>query len=82
MKPPELAPFYEALGKYPAVLTEAFEAALQELTELSDVSQRVRWADEGIRVAQQTARGWEASAEYFRASPQVLQVLNFTQFLR
>ena len=82
MRPPELVPFYEALGKYPAVLTEAFDATLQELTGLSDVSQRVRWADEGIRIAQQTARGWEASAEYFRASPQVLQVLNFTQFLR
>ena len=82
MSSSELAPYYEALRRYPAVLSEAFESALQELTGLSDTSLQVRWADEGVRVAQRSARAWEAAAEYFRASPQVLQVLNFTQLLR
>ena len=82
MRPPEFDSLYEALGSYPPLLTEAFETALQGLPDFDESSQRVRWAHEGIRVAQQAARAWEASAEYFRASPRVLQILNFTQFLR
>ena len=82
MNSSQLTPYYEALRRYPPVLSEAFEAALQDLNRLGDATLLVRWAEEGVRVAQRSARAWEAAAEYFRASPQALQALNFTQLLR
>ena len=36
----------------------------------------------GLRIARQTARSWEPAAEYFRASPRVLQALSYPQFQR
>ena len=81
MTTPEMEQFYDALRRYPAALTAAFESAQEEMDSLGDMVQQVRWAQEGVRIAQQTARAWEASAEYFRASPRVTQVLSSTQFL-
>ena len=82
MTTPEQEQLYETLRKYPAVLTSAFENAQGEMARVSDATQQVRWSQEGLRIAQQTARAWEAAVEYFRVSPRVFQVLSMSQFLR
>ena len=80
--PPGLARVYEEIRRFPSVLTTSLEAAQPEVAELVAPQQLVRWAQEGVRVARQTARAWEAAAEYYRASARVLSVLGFPQFLR
>ncbi len=41
-----------------------------------------RWAEEGVALAGQSLRSWEAASEYFRASPQVAQLLPLDCVLR
>ena len=83
MRPPELQQAVTELGAYPSSLYEAFVEAEKEATAaVLDDAQAVRWAQEGLRIAQQTVRSWEAAAEYFKASPRVLSVLSFAPFLR
>ena len=82
MKSAELNPYTDILGKYPSMLSEAFEGTLDEIEGEIEITQLVSWAAEGVGIAQATPRGWEASAEYFRASAKTLRVLSFAQFLR
>ncbi|MDP2952144.1 MAG: hypothetical protein Q8O76_02355, partial [Chloroflexota bacterium] len=35
------------------------------------------WAQEGLNIARHCPRSWEAALEYFKASPQVIEVLEF-----
>ena len=82
MKSSEIQPYIEMLRRYPPILFEAFEDTLHEIEQDIEPTQLVRWAAEGAEIAQATPRGWEASAEYFRASGKTLRVLSFAQFLR
>jgi len=70
------------LKKHPSTLYQAFETALSTIEGLVDPAEQVRWAQEGVRVARQTARSWESAAEYFRASPRLIQALSYPQFQR
>ena len=38
------------------------------------------WANEGVAIAQNSFRSWEAASEYFGATPAVLDKLSFPQF--
>jgi hypothetical protein len=40
------------------------------------------WAEEGLVLARQSWRSWEAATEYFRATPQTLPLLGFADFRR
>ena len=70
------------LRKHPSALAEAFDAAQQTVVEAMGPAPALRWAQEGLRIAQQGPRAWEAATEFFRASPQVVQVIGFSQFER
>ncbi len=70
------------LKKHPSSLYQAFETALATIEGLVGTVEQVRWAQEGVRVARQTARSWEPAAEYFRASPLLIQALSYPQFQR
>ena len=41
-----------------------------------------RWLEEGVALAGQSLRSWEAASEYFRASPQVVRLLPLDCVLR
>ena len=70
------------LEKHPAALVAAFEAARDEVSSVVGPAPALRWAEEGVRIANQGPRAWEAATEYFRASPGVVQVIGFPQFER
>jgi nitric oxide reductase NorD protein len=81
VKAKDLTKVQTDMRRYPPVLNTAFENTQGEVAELLTDIQHLRWAQEGLRIAQRTARAWEAAAEYYRASARVLHVLNFTQFI-
>jgi nitric oxide reductase NorD protein len=57
------------------------EAASQVSAYLSDEGMR-RWAEEGVALAGQSLRSWEAASEYFRASPRVAQLLSLEEIVQ
>ena len=82
MPAPDLQHVIADMRRYPAALNGAFEAALPQIEQAAGAVEQARWAQEGLRIARQTARSWEPAAEYFRASPRVLQALSYPQFQR
>ena len=70
------------LRKHPAALLTAYEGAREQVESALGPAPALRWAQEGVRVAQQGPRAWESAAEYFKASPQVVETIGFTQFER
>ena len=70
----ELQPFP---NEYAAAFREAQEAINGALTEEEFRS----WADCGLRMAKRAGRSWQASREYFIASPALIRSLPFTYFM-
>ncbi len=56
------------------------EAAPDIAASLSDDDAR-QWAGEGVALAGQSLRSWEAASEYFRASPHIVHILGFDDLL-
>ena len=71
----QLAPFSTTLA---AEFRRAAEAA-EHLLTAEEVSQ---WAEEGLNLAQQSWRSWEAAGEYFRVTSELLPALGFQEFRR
>jgi hypothetical protein len=70
------------LGRFPAPVTEGYreaKALLQGRLRDQDLS---AWAAQGLAIAGKTVRSWEASAEFFKASPAVQRQLSAAQFSR
>jgi hypothetical protein len=65
----------------PGLSRDLREAAPQVAASLS-VEDTRSWAEEGVALAGQSLRSWEAASEYFRASPQVVRLLPFDCVLR
>ena len=42
----------------------------------------VKWANAGVEIAEQTVRSWEAAAQYYKVSPQVISYMPFNYFMR
>ena len=72
----------EELKKHPSAVIAAYEAVRDEVTDALGSAPALRWAQQGVRIASQGPRAWEAATEYFKASPQVVQTIGFTQFER
>jgi len=72
----------EELKKHPSALISAYEAVADEVADALGPAPALRWAQQGVRIASQGPRAWEAATEYFKASPQVVQTIGFTQFER
>ncbi len=70
------------LGKHPSALLSAYEQAADSVAGVVGPAPALRWAQEGVRIAQQGPRAWEAATEYFKASPEVVNVIGFTQLER
>jgi nitric oxide reductase NorD protein len=75
----EYAPSLEG---FPLSLAREFRHGLESASETLDDEQLRRWAQIGVDFAGQSLRSWEAAAEYFRVSPEVLKQIPFTSFDR
>jgi nitric oxide reductase NorD protein len=70
------------LGQFPASVLEEFDKAHDKLpNNLTDVQMNA-WAQAGMEIARQTVRSWEAAAQYYRVSPQVLSYVPFNYFAK
>ncbi len=67
--------FAPELRGFGASLPDDFAAALTALEASLDVEELERWAQDGIALANASLRSWEAAAEYFRATPKVIDRL-------
>ena len=65
----------------PSVLEEYYRARAAINSAFSEDEVSV-WAKEGLSIAKQTVRSWEAAVEYFRAGPSVATVLAFPSFMQ
>jgi nitric oxide reductase NorD protein len=67
----------EALGGYPVSLPRDFRQALAEVEGRLDREELRQWAEEGAAIARHSLRSWEAAAEFYRASPSLLENMPF-----
>ena len=65
----------------PAILDE-FLIAREKISSACNDEELVIWAKEGLTIANQTVRSWEAAVEYFRAGPEVAKFLPFPSFMQ
>ena len=70
------------LADHSASLPEALRSALAELRPSLAESDLRSWVEEGLVLADHSLRSWEAAAEYFRVSPQVVRTLSPAAFRR
>jgi nitric oxide reductase NorD protein len=77
-----LLEMYESeLSGYPASLARECQRALEAVAAILHRDDELRhWADDGITLARQSLRSWEAAAEYFRVSPAVLRLVPYQSF--
>ncbi|MSP78147.1 MAG: VWA domain-containing protein [Dehalococcoidia bacterium] len=75
-----IAAVEQDLQRFPPAISEEFQRAHEKLAPGVPSEDLLAWAVAGLRIAQQTIRSWEVSAEYYRVSPQVLSVLSFERF--
>ncbi len=77
-----LAETERRLGRQAASLPDEFRQAVEGVRTLLPEDELELWADEGVALASHSLRSWEAAAEYFRVSPDVLRTLGFPMFMR
>ena len=76
-KLPRLDEIDQELQRYPSAVTQEYRRAHELLSAILEPQQLVVWAEQGVAMASQTVRSWEAASDYFRASPDVLPQLTF-----
>lgn len=72
---PDFSALERELASLSPSLVGDFRRALRHLSPLLEPQDLERWAQEGKELAHQAWRAWEASSEYFLASPLVLEAL-------
>ncbi len=80
MKPNEQA--LAALAEFPAALREDYERALPFMSDNIEGVALDRWFEVGIEMAGQSAHAWDAAAQYFRASPAVIDSMPSNYFMQ
>ena len=66
---------------FPSAVGNEFRRAAEKVRPGLGETDLLDWALQGMGIAKQTVRSWEAASEYFRVSPEVLQQLYPAQFL-
>ena len=70
------------LKKLPQVVLATLKGAVKEMNTLFNDDELAAWAREGLSIANQTVRSWEASVEYFKVGPEVARALTFASFMQ
>ena len=71
-----------ALQEFPGPVSEEFERANAVMAPRLDAAQAELWVRTGVDVARENVRSWEASAQYFKASPVVAESMPFSYFIK
>ena len=71
----------EELRRYPLSVSEEFQTASQAMAAVLTPPQLEQWMQEGVNIAKQTVRSWEAASEFFRVSPLVFRGLAFDSLM-
>lgn len=74
--------YEKLLTPYSTSLTAEFHRSSAAIAELLSDEEFGKWAEEGLDLARQSWRSWEAAGEYFRATPAMLPMLGLDGFQR
>ena len=77
-----LAKYEKLLTTYSTSLVTEFHRSSSAIADLVSDQELSQWAEEGLDLARQSWRSWEAAGEYFRATPQMLPMLGLEGFRR
>ena len=72
----------QELSRFPAPVSEEFEKALGAMPETLTEAQSQTWARSGVEIAAQTVRSWEAAAQFYKVSPEVVTYIPFNYFVK
>ena len=72
----------EQFRRFPAPVADEFEKAQAKMPDNMEADSMVKWANAGVEIAEQTVRSWEAAAQYYKVSPQVISYMPFNYFMR
>ena len=70
------------LRKLPPSVRDEFDRAKSLIGSAFTEDELVIWAKEGLVIANQTVRSWEAAAAYFVVGPEVAKFLTFATFMQ
>ena len=70
------------LRKLPPSVLEEFLRARGQISSTFSEEELASWAKEGLAIASQTVRSWEAAVEYFKTGPEVAKFLTFPSFMQ
>ena len=81
-EPLERAEIERELRNLPPAVLEEYHGAREKISSALADDEITLWAMEGLTIATQTVRSWEASVEYFRQGPDVAKHLPFHSFIQ
>ena len=70
------------LAKFPSLVLEEFDRVLVRMPDHLTDTQLATWASAGVEIAGQTVRSWEAAAQYYRVSDEVVGYMPFNYFVK
>ena len=70
------------LAKQHQSVVNGYRQAKDALASVFEEEELGLWAREGLIIANQTVRSWEAAVEYFRVGPEVAKFLAFPSFIQ
>ena len=73
--------YEQELTSFPPAVVSQYRTSARLLAGILREDDFRSWATEGISIARHSFRSWEAGAEYFRVTPQVLAKLPFPNFM-
>jgi len=74
--------YEKQLAPFSTTLASDFRRSAEEVEHLLTADEVSQWAEEGLELARQSWRSWEAAGEYFRVTPDVLAALGFRDLRR
>ena len=74
--------YEKKLTPFSTSLVAEFRRAADEIGDLMNDDELRAWAEQGLDLARQSWRSWEAAGEYYRVTPQVLPLLGSVGFKR
>jgi len=74
--------YEKQLTPFSTSLVAEFVRSADAIGDLLSDEELETWAEDGLELARQSWRSWEAAGEYFRAAPQLLPMLGWDGFRR
>jgi nitric oxide reductase NorD protein len=77
-----LAQYEKQLTPFSTSLVAEFHRSADAISDDVSDEELSQWAEDGLDLARQSWRSWEAAGEYFRVTPQILPSIGFDAFRR